>query len=110
LPNDRQTQEQVGDHQQQRHELAGWGPQELDGAVREGLLNCRYMYLCDGRHFPRKVKISRSTRSIGSHAVFLTAGGQGAGGPPKLPRVERQPFLASKAVIFGFDSCVLKIH
>jgi hypothetical protein len=34
LPIDRQTQELVGDHQQ-RHELAGWGPQELDGAVRE---------------------------------------------------------------------------
>jgi hypothetical protein len=29
-------------------------------------------------------------------------GGQGAAGRPKL-RVERQPFLASKAVIFGLN-------
>jgi hypothetical protein len=41
--------------------------------------------------------------SVGFNPLLDPVGGQGAAGHPKL-RVERQPFLASKVVVFGVNS------
>lgn len=68
-----------------------WSPVETGGTIVEVK-----------RQQQDERRMTNSPGWVQNRGLYRAAGGQAAAGRPKL-RVERRPFLASKAVIFGVN-------